>query len=139
VRVAVRSSRPDSQRCVSLLLPAVIPIMEMLEAPNSNVLQAILSLVSQVVAVDKDNKFQQSLSLVGFVPALVKFGAHHYPLDVRLVLAHFIQTFCTGDKVPLLRDCLAGTGLLITGFIGCQHSQIIADFSRKMFISGGKC
>ena len=49
--------------------------MEILESPSLAVLQAVLNLVWEGIVYDsQSNKFQQSLSLVGFIPSVVKFG-----------------------------------------------------------------
>lgn len=84
----------------------VIPIMEMLEFGDNTVLLAVLRLVNLIVA--DNQKFQQNMSLVGLIPALIKFSGRSYDYKIRLEAAHFIRVFC-----------------------------YTSDFTRKMFVACG--
>eukprot|EP01006_Ploeotia_vitrea_P036616 TRINITY_DN66042_c10_g1_i2.p2 TRINITY_DN66042_c10_g1~~TRINITY_DN66042_c10_g1_i2.p2 ORF type:complete len:533 (+),score=325.32 TRINITY_DN66042_c10_g1_i2:48-1646(+) len=84
----------------------VIPVMEMLESPSPKVVLAILKLVNRVVG--KDTKFQQSMSLVGLIPAIIKFAGQGFPASIRQEAANFVRHFCYAS-----------------------------DFTRKMFIACG--
>lgn len=101
-------SDPESQEYARNLMTshAVIPIMEMLEVPNPNVIVAVLKVVNEVIGVDQ--KFQQSMSLVGLIPAIVKFASPGFPTSIRLEAANFVRHFCYAS-----------------------------DFTRKMFIACG--
>lgn len=70
----------------------VIPIMEMLEVSNSAILHAILKVVNNIVG--KSQKFQQSMSLVGLIPAIIRFGGPSYPREIRMEAANFVRQFC---------------------------------------------
>jgi hypothetical protein len=70
----------------------VIPIMEMLEVGNATILVAILRLVNQIVG--KNLKFAQNMSLVGLIPAIIRFGGSSYPREIRMEAAIFVRNFC---------------------------------------------
>lgn len=70
----------------------VVPIMEMLEVGNVRTLLAILKVVNNVVG--KNHKFQQNMSLVGLIPAIIRFGGQAYPREIRMEAANFVRQFC---------------------------------------------
>ena len=70
----------------------VIPIMEMLEVQNTHILHAVLKVVNQIVG--KNVKFQQNMSLVGLIPAIIRFGGAAYPTEIRMESASFVRQFC---------------------------------------------
>jgi len=114
----------------------VIPIMEMLEVENPVILHAVLQLVNKMVG--ENQKFQQSMSIIGLIPAVIRFGSSgsgpsanspssatssssstssgtsatsssaKYPPEIRAESANFVRQFC-----------------------------FTSDFSRKMFIACG--
>ena len=79
---------------------AVIPIIEMMETNNTNVLHAVLTVVNTMVL--KSQKFQQNLSLTGLIPAIIRFGSRSYPFDIRLEVAKFFRQFCFTQDHQLL-------------------------------------
>ena len=99
------STHPEQIRTL-MANHGVIPIMEMLEVANHNVLHSVLSIVNQVIG--QDSKFQQSMSLVGLIPAIVRFSSTSFPISIRLEAANFVRHFCYAS-----------------------------DFTRKMFIACG--
>jgi len=70
----------------------VIPIMELLEVGNAHILLAILKVVNNIVG--KNQKFQQNMSLVGLIPAIIRFGGQAYPREIRMEAANFVRQFC---------------------------------------------
>ncbi len=70
----------------------VIPIMEMLEVTNPHILVAILRVVNQIVG--RNLKFAQNMSLVGLIPAIIRFGGANYPREIRMEAASFVRQFC---------------------------------------------
>jgi hypothetical protein len=57
---------------------------------------------------EKNAKFQQSMSLVGLIPAIIKFGGPQFPFEIRYEAANFVRQFCYNS-----------------------------DFTRKMFVACG--
>eukprot|EP00457_Paulinella_chromatophora_P000887 gb/GEZN01000888.1/.p1 GENE.gb/GEZN01000888.1/~~gb/GEZN01000888.1/.p1 ORF type:complete len:1118 (-),score=151.66 gb/GEZN01000888.1/:33-3386(-) len=84
----------------------VIPIMELLEVSSRQIMHAVLKMINEIV--DNNSKFQQTMSMVGLVPAMIKFAGSGYPIEIRIEAANFIRQF-----------------------------SYSSDFTRKMFIACG--
>eukprot|EP00808_Paulinella_micropora_P021792 g56479.t1 len=84
----------------------VIPMMELLEVSSREVMHAVLKMINEIV--DNNFKFQQTMSMVGLVPAMIKFAGSGYPIEIRIEAANFIRQF-----------------------------SYSSDFTRKMFIACG--
>jgi hypothetical protein len=85
------TKNPDQIRAL-MTNHGVIPIMEMLEVTNPHILHAVLKVVNQIVG--KNVKFQQNMSLVGLIPAIIRFGGSNYPTEIRMESASFVRQFC---------------------------------------------
>ena len=84
----------------------VIPSMEMLEISDSVFLLPLLKFISKIM--QQNQKFSQSLCLVGLIPTMIKLAGAAFPDEIRLEAAIYIKHFCGAN-----------------------------DFTRKMFIACG--
>jgi len=82
---------PDTIRAL-MTSHGVIPIMEMLEVTNPSILHAVLRVINQ--AIIKNPRFHQNISLVGLIPAMIRFGGPNFPPEIRMEAASFIRQFC---------------------------------------------
>jgi serine/threonine protein kinase len=89
-----------------MALHGVVPVMEMLEVDNELIVHSMLNVVNRIIGMDV--LFQQSMSLVGLIPAIIKFAGASYSTIVRLEAANFVRHFC-----------------------------YVSDFTRRMFIACG--
>eukprot|EP00123_Amoebidium_parasiticum_P014958 comp22719_c4_seq1/m.35302 comp22719_c4_seq1/g.35302 ORF comp22719_c4_seq1/g.35302 comp22719_c4_seq1/m.35302 type:complete len:1244 (-) comp22719_c4_seq1:60-3791(-) len=78
----------------------VIKIMELLGANDkSDVQHYILKVVNQIV--EDSDAMQENLSLIGGIPAMIKFVAPHYHRDIRMEAARFIRQICRTSPLTL--------------------------------------
>ena len=91
----------------------VIPIMEMLDVPNPQILHAVLSVVNQ--AIEDNAELIENLCLVGLVPTVMRFaGSHVRP--IRIQAAEFV------------RQMLATSTLTLQMFIACRGLPVLVTF-----------
>lgn len=92
----------------------VLPIMEMLDVSNPSVIHAILRVVNQIIA---DNKpFQETLCLVGVLPAIMKFGSRNYNTHIREEASFFVNEMCHTSPLTLQM------------FIACRGLPVLVEF-----------
>ena len=91
----------------------VIPIMEMLDVPNPQILNAVLSVVNQ--AIEDNAELIENLCLVGLVPTVMRFaGSTMRP--IRIQAAEFV------------RQMLATSTLTLQMFIACRGLPVLVTF-----------
>ena len=100
---------------------AVVPIMELLEFPNADVIISLLKLISEVIGDVKDpsntngQKFQQSMSLVGLIPAIVKYASPDFSPRIRLEAVRLMRSFCfASDFTRRMYIACGGLPVLVT-------------------------
>lgn len=94
----------------------VIPIMELMELPNTSVLHGLLRLLNQVVA--RDNiPFQRAVSLVGLIPAVLEFSQPGCPAPLRLEAADFIRSLSLGNPQVTQMFIACGGLPVLVGFL----------------------
>eukprot|EP01083_Nonionella_stella_P082209 226905_1 len=74
----------------------VIPIMEMMEVSQSEVILTILKVVNQIILAHP--RFLQSLCMVGLIPSVYRLIHWKYPINIRLEAGKFIKMFCSSDR-----------------------------------------
>lgn len=100
----------------------VIPIMEMLEVTNPRILHAVLKVVNQIVG--RNLKFQQNMSLVGLIPAIIRFGGSGYPPEIRMESASFVRQFCYAtDWTRKMFIACDGLPVLVSFLLEDYHSS----------------
>ena len=84
----------------------VVPIVDMLEGgvENDKVVRSILIVVNQIIA--QDAKLQESLCMLGGIPAIMTFAGPAHPLDLRLQAAYFLHDMCHASQLTL-QMCIA--------------------------------
>eukprot|EP00743_Colponemidia_sp_Colp-15_P006476 GILK01006971.1.p1 GENE.GILK01006971.1~~GILK01006971.1.p1 ORF type:complete len:1130 (+),score=224.67 GILK01006971.1:94-3483(+) len=92
----------------------VVPLLEMLEVSNQTVLHYILQVINQII--EHNRKFQENLSLVGLIPAVVKFASGKYSKSIRIEAAYFVGQICHTSPVTLQM------------FIACGALPVLVEF-----------
>ena len=99
----------------------VIPVMELLEVPNDSIIHSLLHLVMEVIGdvCDSSNangqKFQQSMALVGLIPAIVKYASPEFAPRIRSVAIKLMRSFCyASDFTRRMYIACGGLPVLVT-------------------------
>eukprot|EP00003_Mantamonas_plastica_P025979 TRINITY_DN518_c1_g1_i1.p1 TRINITY_DN518_c1_g1~~TRINITY_DN518_c1_g1_i1.p1 ORF type:complete len:635 (-),score=238.30 TRINITY_DN518_c1_g1_i1:184-2088(-) len=111
--IAVFRENPD-QRSHLITHHGVIPIMEMLELSNPQVLHSILQVVNQIV--EGNTQIQENLCLIGGIPAIMKFAAKEFSRDIRMESSRFVTQMCFTSTLTLQM------------FIACRGLPVLVDF-----------
>lgn len=82
---------------------------------------AILKVVNLVIG--KDPKFQQGISLVGFVPAIVKFASPGFPTVIRNEAANFVRIFCYASDFTRKMFVACGGLPILVGFMEESYQE----------------
>ncbi len=122
-------------------LGALILFVEMLELDDMEILKAVLRTVNKIVSsmVNKvvgskqlqlfdpnsDSLFQESLALVGLIPAVLKFANHRYPLHIRVEASHFAVSFCRYSQSSRL------------SFVACGGLKVLVQLMETAFLDEG--
>jgi hypothetical protein len=143
--------------CEILTKHGVVPIMELLEIANTNILLAGLQLVNQTVSGGGDTaRFQQGMSLVGLIPAIIRLAGPSFPLAVRTQASIFVRYLCqTNDStrkmfvacgmihrpfIPLLLSITSITRMRIGGLpvlVGFLRGEY--GYTRKLMLTAIDC
>ncbi|EFA86693.1 putative protein serine/threonine kinase [Heterostelium album PN500] len=99
--ITLFKENPD-QKTLLIRRHGVIPIMEMLEVSNSEVICSILKVVNQII--ENNMEIQENLCLVGGIPSIMRFSGRDYSPSIRLETASFMFIACKG--LPILVDFL---------------------------------
>ncbi|KAJ5071692.1 mtk1/mekk4 [Anaeramoeba ignava] len=91
----------------------VIPIMEMLELSNTEVLQTILKVVNKII--ENNNVIQENLCLIGGIPAIMRFCSNEFSSDIREQAAQFVHEMCHTSRMTLQM------------FIACRGLPVLVD------------
>eukprot|EP01133_Synstelium_polycarpum_P006813 gene6813-7918_t len=111
--ITIFKENPD-QKSHLIKRHGVIPIMEMLEVSNSQVICSILKVVNQII--ENNMEIQENLCLVGGIPSIMKFSGRDYSASIRLETASFISKMCSTSTLTLQM------------FIACKGLPILVDF-----------
>lgn len=92
----------------------VLPIMQMLEVDNPAVVHATLQVINQLIA--KNQEFQETLCLVGALPAIMEFSRMSYKTEIRIQASQFIKEMCHTSAMTLEM------------FIACRGLPVLVEF-----------
>eukprot|EP00746_Dinoflagellata_sp_MGD_P077844 gnl/MRDRNA2_/MRDRNA2_31184_c0_seq1.p1 gnl/MRDRNA2_/MRDRNA2_31184_c0~~gnl/MRDRNA2_/MRDRNA2_31184_c0_seq1.p1 ORF type:complete len:999 (+),score=193.63 gnl/MRDRNA2_/MRDRNA2_31184_c0_seq1:143-2998(+) len=76
-----------------------VPIVEMLQVTDAKLLRAVLQIVNRII--DDNKGFQETLGLVGVIPAVIKFTRPNYSRELRKEAAHFMSKLCHTSPISL--------------------------------------
>eukprot|EP01135_Chromosphaera_perkinsii_P007627 Nk52_evm83s914 gene=Nk52_evmTU83s914 len=96
----------------------VIPILELLDvSKRSPVLLTVLRVINFVM--EGSFEIQENFCMVGGIPAVMKFAAPKYTIDVRKEAALFIRQMCRTSSTTLQM------------FIACRGLKVLVDFLEE--------
>ena len=108
----------------------VLPMLDVLSAVNAApdggdamtpyaapVVVGVLRVVNQIV--DSDISLQESLSLIGVLPAVVKFSSPWFPTSVRMQASRFVEQLCTSSQITLQM------------FVACDGVQVLVNLLQS--------
>ncbi|GBG63616.1 hypothetical protein CBR_g38927 [Chara braunii] len=108
------------QKSLLITTHGVIPIIEMLDSVNTEVLNAILQVVNQII---KDNvEFQENLCLVGLIPTVMRFASLEFPRAIRMQSAYFVRQMCHTSTLTLQM------------FVACRGLPVLVQFLEPDYI-----
>ncbi|KJE97969.1 serine/threonine-protein kinase ppk11 [Capsaspora owczarzaki ATCC 30864] len=88
----------------------VVPIFEMLEAARQiTVVHSVLRVINTIV--ESNTLIQENLCLIGGLPAVMKYAANTYALEVRTEAVRFIREVCYSESPVTLQMFIASRGL----------------------------
>ena len=94
----------------------VLPIMQMLEVDNPDVVHSTLQIINQLI--EKNQEFQETLCLVGALPVIMEFSKVTYKTDIRIQASQFIREMCHTSAMTLEM------------FIACRGLPVLVEFMR---------
>ncbi|CAI9785538.1 unnamed protein product [Fraxinus pennsylvanica] len=105
--------RPE-QKIVFITQHGLLPLMELLEVPQTRVICSVLQVLNQII---KDNTdFLENACLVGLIPVVMSFAMPDRPREVRMEAAFFLQQLCQSSSLTLQM------------FIACRGIPILVGF-----------
>ncbi|KAF8407462.1 hypothetical protein HHK36_006595 [Tetracentron sinense] len=125
--------RPE-QKLVFITQHGLLPLMELLEVPKTNVISSVLQIINQII---KDNTdFQENACLVGLVsgsgidfkmysqiPVVMSFAVPDRPREVRMQAAYFLQQLCQSSSLTL-QMFIACRGIpVLVGFLEADYAK----------------
>uniref|UniRef100_A0A2P2MTC6 non-specific serine/threonine protein kinase n=1 Tax=Rhizophora mucronata TaxID=61149 RepID=A0A2P2MTC6_RHIMU len=111
--ITIFHQRPE-QKTVFVTQHGLLPLMELLDMRNTQVICSVLKLINQIV---KDNiNFQENACLIGLIPAIMSFAGPDRPREVRMEAAYFLQKLCQSSPLTLQM------------FIACRGIPILVGF-----------
>ncbi|ESR50763.1 hypothetical protein CICLE_v10030510mg [Citrus x clementina] len=118
--IAIFHQRPG-QKQFFVTQHGLLPLMELLELPQTRVICSILQLINQIV---KDNSdFQENACLVGLIPVVMGFAVPDRPREVRMEAAYFLQHLCQSSSLTL-QMFIACRGIpVLVGFLEADYAK----------------
>lgn len=118
--IAIFHQRPG-QKQFFVTQHGLLPLMELLELPQTRVICSILQLINQIV---KDNSdFQENACLVGLIPVVMGFAVPDRPREVRMEAAYFLQQLCQSSSLTL-QMFIACRGIpVLVGFLEADYAK----------------
>ncbi|GAM26943.1 hypothetical protein SAMD00019534_101180, partial [Acytostelium subglobosum LB1] len=117
--ILIFKENPD-QKTLLIRRHGVIPIMEMLEVSNSQVICSILRVVNQII--ENNMEIQENLCLVGGIPSIMRFSGRDQSSSIRLETASFISKMCSTSTLTLQM------------FIACKGLPVLVDFLMTPYV-----
>lgn len=118
--IAIFHQRPG-QKQFFVTQHGLLPLMELLEVPQTRVICSILQLINQIV---KDNSdFQENACLVGLIPVVMSFAVPDRPREIRMEAAYFLQQLCQSSSLTL-QMFIACRGIpVLVGFLEADYAK----------------
>lgn len=77
----------------------IIPILEMLEWDDHTIIRAVLKVVNEIVA--SSQLIRENFTLVGGIPAVMRFSNRSYPSAIRYATSIFVRYMCSTSTLTL--------------------------------------
>ncbi|KAI4384131.1 hypothetical protein MLD38_009896 [Melastoma candidum] len=118
--IAIFRQRPD-QKLVFVSQHGLLPLMDLLEVPNTRVMCLVLQIINQII---KDNTdFQENACLVGLIPVVMGFAVPDRPREVRMEAAYFVRQLCQSSSLTL-QMFIACRGIpVLVGFLEADYAK----------------
>ncbi|KAF3603149.1 hypothetical protein F2Q69_00038525 [Brassica cretica] len=127
--VVIFRQRPE-QKAVFVTQHGFLPLMDLLDAPKSPVIYAVLQLINETV---KDNtEFKENACLVGLVmiwqiPVVMNFAGSgperdDHSQEIRMEAAYFLQQLCQSSSTLQMFIACGGIPVLV-GFIEADYAK----------------
>ncbi|KAI4385817.1 hypothetical protein MLD38_003810 [Melastoma candidum] len=118
--IAMFHQRPD-QKLVFVSQHGLLPLMDLLEVPNTRVMRSVLQTINQII---KDNTdFQENACLVGLIPVVMGFAVPDRPQEVRMEAASFFRQLCQSSSLTL-QMFIACRGIpVLVGFLEADYAK----------------
>ncbi|XP_013610868.1 MAP3K epsilon protein kinase 1 isoform X2 [Brassica napus] len=122
--VVIFRQRPV-QKAVFVTQHGFLPLMDLLDAPKSPVIYAVLQLINETV---KDNtEFKENACLVGLIPVVMNFAGSgperdDHSQEIRMEAAYFLQQLCQSSSTLQMFIACGGIPVLV-GFIEADYAK----------------
>ncbi|CAN6920987.1 unnamed protein product [Brassica oleracea] len=122
--VVIFRQRPE-QKAVFVTQHGFLPLMDLLDAPKSPVIYAVLQLINETV---KDNtEFKENACLVGLIPVVMNFAGSgperdDHSQEIRMEAAYFLQQLCQSSSTLQMFIACGGIPVLV-GFIEADYAK----------------
>ncbi|XP_013610879.1 MAP3K epsilon protein kinase 1 isoform X3 [Brassica napus] len=113
------------QKAVFVTQHGFLPLMDLLDAPKSPVIYAVLQLINETV---KDNtEFKENACLVGLIPVVMNFAGSgperdDHSQEIRMEAAYFLQQLCQSSSTLQMFIACGGIPVLV-GFIEADYAK----------------
>ncbi|CAN6968447.1 unnamed protein product [Brassica oleracea var. botrytis] len=122
--VVIFRQRPE-QKAVFVTQHGFLPLMDLLDAPKSPVIYAVLQLINEII---KDNtEFKENACLVGLIPVVMNFAGSgperdDHSQEIRMEAAYFLQQLCQSSSTLQMFIACGGIPVLV-GFIEADYAK----------------
>ncbi|RID80605.1 hypothetical protein BRARA_A03256 [Brassica rapa] len=122
--VVMFRQRPE-QKTVFVTQHGFLPLMDLLDAPKSPVIYAVLQLINEIV---KDNtEFKENACLVGLIPVVMNFAGSgperdDHSQEIRMEAAYFLLQLCQSSSTLQMFIACGGIPVLV-GFIEADYAK----------------